>query len=105
MSHTWTTGEDAFVRREWGRADKRAIAEELGVSEGALNEHVRRMDPPLPRLRMYERGGLSWTPWEDAALRLMAGHGIPVAEMAEALQRGRQGVAKRLRRISDGKAD
>lgn len=104
MSHTWTTGEDALIRRWWGRVDKQRMADELGVSVGALMEHVRRMDPPLPRMRMYERGGLAWTPWEDAALRLMDGYGVPLAEIAEALQRGRQSVARRLRRIH-GKAD
>lgn len=97
--HYYTTGEEALIRRMWANHGKQAIADELGVSVASLEDHVRRMEPPLPRMRVHERGGLGWTPWEDAALRLMAGYGIPVPEIAEALQRGRQSVARRLRRI------
>lgn len=84
--HVYTTGEDATIRRMWETHSKQDIADEIGVSLKSLEDHIRTMNPPLPR--EVPRGRLKWEEFEDNALILMVAFGIPYDYIATALQRG-----------------
>lgn len=92
--HTYTTGDNATIRKMWGTYSKEQIAEELGVTKKSLEDHIADMQPPLPK--EHQRGGMAWESHEDAALRLMVDYGCPEDEIAVALQRGRRGIRQRV---------
>lgn len=92
--HAYTTGDDAAIRRMWGNVSIETIAEELGVNKKSLEDHIRSMEPPLPRDR--GRGGYKWEKFEDNALTLLAAFEVPVPLIATALQRGERSVKRRI---------
>ena len=92
--HTWTTGDEAYIRATWGEVPARAIADEIGVSEEALKAHALRMGLTQTTVRRPR-----WSRMEDAMVRIMAQRGIDAETIGEVIGRGTRQVRDRMRRL------
>ena len=92
--HTWTTGEEAFVRERWDTMPIQEMADEIGVSEDALKTHALRMGLTQTPVRRPH-----WSREEDALVRLLAQRGRQAGEIAEVMGRGAHAVRNRMRRL------
>lgn len=91
MYHFYTTGEEKFIKENWGVLDTDVIASEIGVTRDALMKHAQRMG-------LYLKGGRSgaaWSDMEDKALKLMVHFGVSDDDISDALKRGKRAITIR----------
>lgn len=89
----WTTQEVNVLKNLYGRMSVDAIAEELDRSVWSVYGQIRQLN------LKGDKAGMTWTKYEDNALKMMSKRGVSIDEMARALQRSESAVQKRLVRI------
>lgn len=97
-SSHWSEEEDAIIFAHPDHTARQVAAMLPRRSWKSVQARRRRMlDADRPKPRQF---GVEWTPEEDDALRAMSAQGMSFRQIAEVLNRPRNGVKNRMSRLN-----